>query len=83
MLVCIQVILTAISFQCFNRQILSCFTDSEAVKGIWAATAPIIFLNILTDHCQSFYQGVVRGLGVQDELVRTIVVIYWVINLPL
>lgn len=42
-----------------------------------------VTFNFVPDHWQGFYQGVVRGLGVQEQVVKSILSIHWFINLPL
>ena len=37
----------------------------------------------MADHWQTFFQGVVRGLGVQEQLVNLILFMYWIVNIPL
>lgn len=60
----VQISLTALVFYWANQWILEQFTSSKEVKKLWDDVIVIVCVNILADHWQSFYQGVVRGLGV-------------------
>lgn len=79
----LQIALTALAFYMANQWTIQKFTDSEDVKRVWDSIIIFVAFNFIPDHWQTFSQGVVRGLGVQQQLVMTILSIYWLINLPL
>lgn len=61
---CVQISITAMTYYSANEWILSMFTDSEDVKKLWDQVIIIVSISIMADHWQTFYQGVVRGLGI-------------------
>ena len=60
----VQISLTGLFFYSANEWILSLFTDRAEVKKLWDQVIIIVTLSLLADHWQSFYQGVIRGLGI-------------------
>ena len=67
----------------FNEQIVNLFTASKAVKTAWQSAILAVTISVLPDHWQTFQQGVIKGLGIQETLVNQTLFIYWVVNLPL
>ena len=79
----VQICTTALTFYALNKWIIIQFTDSDRVIAVWDSVAIFVAFNFIPDHWQTFSQGVVRGLGVQDQLVYFILMIYWCVQLPL